>query len=114
MPRWASRLLLDVVSVRVERLQDITEEDAKAEGCKPYETGEAWLCVPKSGGTYEMFVEPDDEEKATLDFWRREPSMQLGTALKTFEGLWNQINGKRANWESNPWVWVVSFRRVQP
>jgi hypothetical protein len=35
-------------------------------------------------------------------------------AIGDFNGLWNKINGKRAPWESNPWVWVVSFRRIQP
>ena len=68
MPRWASRILLDVTDVRVERLQDISESDAMSEGV------------------------------ASLD---------------EFKCLWDAINGKRGySWDSNPWVWVVSFRRV--
>ena len=70
MPRWASRLTLRVTSVRVERLQDITEADATAEGV----------------------VAPH--------------------LLDAFSALWDGINGDRACWASNPWVWVVSFERV--
>lgn len=78
MPRWAGRLTLDVVSVRVERLQDISEEDARAEG------------VERS----------------------KEDHVPLYTHRATFERLWDHINGKRATWESNPWVWRIEFRRL--
>jgi hypothetical protein len=79
MPRWASRLSLRVTSVRIERLQDITEDDARAEGCvvRTYRDGRG-------------------HEPATLDFLR----------------LWDAINGKRASWASNPWVWVIGFKRA--
>lgn len=77
MPRWASRLTLEVVGVRVERLHDISEADAQAEGCAP------------------MLTHAD-------------PS-----AREQFESLWDSINGKRATWASNPWVWVVTFRRLE-
>lgn len=76
MPRWASRLTLAVVSVRVERLQDISEADAKAEGVVPLQ-------------------------------------MDHGSYKPAFEGLWDAINAKRAPWSSNPWVFVVEFRRVE-
>jgi hypothetical protein len=81
MPREASRLTLEVTDVRVERLQDINEEDAAAEGVPPM------LGWPR----------PID------------PSYRLG-----FRQLWDQINAKRAPWSSNPWVWVISFRKVGP
>lgn len=77
LPRWASRITLEIVSARVERLQDITEKDAKAEGAEQPET---------NGPT---------------------PTYRAGFAM-----LWNAINGKRAPWGSNPWVWVVTFRRL--
>lgn len=77
MPRWACRTVLDVVSVRVERVQDITHEDAVAEGCYEVE-GRSWG--------------------------------RLG-----FSQLWDTINGKRGyGWDSNPWVWVVTFPEVRP
>lgn len=82
MPRWASRLTLEVTGVRVERLNDISEADAQAEG-------------------------------VTL----QEKSIYMGAAAAAphrfeFHRLWQQINGDRAPWESNPWVWVVSFKRA--
>jgi hypothetical protein len=97
MPRWASRLTLEVTGVRVERLQDISEEDARAEGVEPY--------TPPHGN-----VSPDQRvpgpgfNRARLgDQPHRLP----------FADLWDSINGKRAPWSSNPWVWVVEFRRVE-
>ena len=81
MPRWASRILLEITEVRVQRLQDITEADARAEGVTP-----APFC--KSG---------------------RPSGMEH---VEAFEDLWDEINGDRATWASNPWVWAISFRRV--
>ena len=91
MPRWASRLTLDVVSVRVERLQAITEEDANREGVE-YMDGlldESDLCrVAK-----EMGAMATDSR-----VW--------------FACLWDRLNASRAPWDSDPWVWRVEFRRV--
>lgn len=80
MPRWASRLTLLVKSVRVERLQEISTEDATAEG------------LP-NGCFDERCTDPRCRARAR------------------FEGAWDTINGKRAPWASNPWVWVVEFER---
>ncbi|SIT38593.1 conserved hypothetical protein [Paraburkholderia piptadeniae] len=84
MPRWASRITLEVTGVRVERLHDIKEDDAKAEGCAP-----AWLDV--------------DEE--TVNAYGA-PTYRQG-----FARLWRDISGDES-WDANPWVWVVGFRRV--
>lgn len=81
MPRWASRITLEVTSVRVERLQEISEEDAKAEGVDSVSLSD----VPRN---------------CTL------------THRDDFAQLWDTINGKKAPWASNPWVFVVSFRRL--
>lgn len=81
MKRARSRITLEIVGVRVERLQDITDEDAKAEGVYP-----APFC--------EWFA-PGNEHK------------------EKFASLWGAINGKRAPWDSNPWVWVVEFKRAE-
>jgi hypothetical protein len=88
MPRKAARLFLTVKNIRVERLHDITEEDAMAEGVgndeDPY-----WKpsCNdPDSGGS--------------------------PTYKKSFEYLWDLINSKRGyGWDTNPWVWIVEFER---
>jgi hypothetical protein len=98
MPRWASRITLEVVSVRVERLRAITEEDARAEGVDwvaPHPYGERW---------------DDDREDP------REVGYPGGGsfARDNFRRLWDSINGKRAAWAQNPWVWAVEFRMVQP
>jgi len=79
MPRWASRIDLDVEAVRAERLQAITRGDARAEGIGT--CGPAGYC------------------SCDVDRYAR---------------LWDEINGSRATWASNPWVWVITFRREVP
>ena len=92
MPRWVSRILLEITDVRVQRLQDITEEQAKAEGVRPMRDGsDTWVSREGPGN----LVTP----------WP--------TAKEAFGDLWNSINGPHA-WEANPWVWVVEFKRVTP
>lgn len=87
MPRWASRITLRVTGVRVERLQDISVADAKAEGCEnPLIGAEA----PAAG-----------------------PGVFLADERTSFARLWNHINGPSA-WDANPWLWVISFERVKP
>lgn len=86
MPRWASRLTLQVTDVRVERLQDISEEDAIAEGVRRL-TGEFDGCYMAG------------------------EAMSGTTAVECYARLWDSINAKRAPWDSNPWVWVVAFAR---
>lgn len=89
MPEWAARLKIGITSVRVERLQDITEADAQAEGM---------LFVPR---------EPP------FPCWQYEPGGEhFPTARDAFAALWDSINGKTFPWGVNPWVHVVEFRRV--
>jgi len=90
MPRIASRILLEVVSVRVERLQDISEADAKAEGITPHEVRQF------------MIFGLSPAERAAI---------YRDAAVGPYRGLWQQINGA-CSWDANPWVWVVEFRRV--
>jgi hypothetical protein len=84
MRRWMSRITLEITDVRVQRLQEIGEEDARAEGVTA-----APFC--KAG---------------------RPAGMEHAEA---FEDLWGSINGERegCSWAANPWVWVISFRRVE-
>ncbi|QBY56125.1 hypothetical protein [Cupriavidus oxalaticus] len=84
MPRWASRITLEITGVRAERLNDCSEADARAEGVRGWST--------TGGDGYE-----DDGQ----------------TAREQFVDLWNGINGAGA-WHANPWVWVVEFRRAAP
>jgi hypothetical protein len=90
MPRWASRITLEVTGVRVERLQDISDEDARAEGVDT-------RCL----------ADPDESPECSVG-WRNPD----GFARDNFRDVWDRINGKRAPWSSNPWVWVVEFRNV--
>ncbi|SEQ71642.1 hypothetical protein SAMN05216548_10739 [Faunimonas pinastri] len=88
MPRWASRLTLIVTDVRVQRLQDISETDAIAEGLQPHE-------APNGHVTYEV------------------PGAVLGqTPERGFQALWSLINGDDA-WAENPWVAAISFDVVK-
>lgn len=77
MPRWASRINLEITGVRVERLQEISVSDAIAEG---YD------------GSIQSPVDP---------------------SIKWYSDLWESINGS-GSWDTNPWVWVVNFRRIKP
>ena len=84
MPRWASRITLEVTGVRVERLQDISEADAVAEGCKP--------------------IRPELVQDGLIVRPGR-------SAVEEFRLVWEQIHGG-GSWEKNPFVWVVTFRRI--
>jgi hypothetical protein len=86
LPRWASRITLEVTALRAERLQSISEEDARAEG---------------------VTTEP---QQGLLN--GKPATLYPITHRQAFTWLWDAINGKRASWASNPFVWVVSFRRL--
>jgi hypothetical protein len=107
MPRALSRVALEVVSVRVERLQDITEEDARAEG---FEADTMWSAYNmKTHSQVGFFVDPRPND----DLIDVHPSF-TSTARDEFRSLWDKINGKKAPWASNPWVWAIEFRGVAP
>lgn len=89
MPRWASRITLEVTGVRVERLQAISEADAVAEGIEKNHNGYFWGGPHEAGGR-----------------------KQHADPRLSYRDLWDQINGKSAPWASNPYVWVVEFKRV--
>lgn len=74
MPRWASRITLEITNVRVQRLQEISEADAEAEG---------------------VYTDP------------------ACPAYDAYRSLWDSINARRAPWDSNPWVWALSFKRIE-
>ena len=93
MPRWASRILLEVIEVRVERLQEITGVDAQREGVR-------W---PIGNAAYRA-------HKAR----RTSPQEQDAHRVGLFIGEWNKLNAKLGyGWETNPWVWVVEFRVLE-
>ena len=84
MPRWASRITLEITSVRVERLQDISDADCVAEGCGALASA---IGCPMTSA----------------------PGETMPRAM--YRALWESINGP-GSWDANPWVWVVEFRRL--
>ena len=111
MPRRASRILLEVTDVKVERLQDITEEDAEKEGM-PDEYLIAPVYCPNCQGQGTCgAVHPISLGYMEID------CPECDTAKKKFKNLWDSINGRGRKpgkaWDDNPWVWVVEFRRVE-
>jgi hypothetical protein len=91
MPRWASRITLEITSVKVERLQDISPRDAIAEGCCP--------------------ARGNDWDKPEV--YRRAAAIVGGPFPRgVFASLWQDINGPDS-WDANPWVWVIEFKRAQ-
>ncbi len=92
MPRWASRITLEVTDVRAERLHDITEEDAQREGVRPF---------------FESFQGIGRDQRITSGELAADAEHRAAFAV-----LWDEINGDRVPWASNPWVWRVEFRRL--
>lgn len=88
MPRWASRITLKITGMRVERLQDITADDAMAEGI---------VRLPDGG----YAADTDGRHYHGASAWY------------SYGSLWEAINGP-GSWEANPWVWVIDFNRVTP
>lgn len=85
MPRWASRILLEITDVRVERLNNISYDDAISEGIT-----QEWTCIDPGLGSYAHKNDVQDD----------------------YETLWKSIYGEES-WAANPWVWVISFKRIE-
>lgn len=85
-PRWAARIVRPVTGVRIERLHDLTHDDAIAEGLIWEPVFEAWRAIPSPN--WPTFTDP----------------------VRSYAGLWNHINGRRA-WDANPLVWVITFEK---
>ena len=99
MPRWASRVLLEITDVKVERLNDISEADAIAEGAR------GWL-DSLNGRAY------DNAEKQACRFTKIiDPQAGVMSGRGVFAALWESINGE-GSWAANPWLWAITFRRI--
>lgn len=92
MPRWASRVLLEITGLRVERLKDISEADAIDEGVFP---------AAVYGGEVKSWLPTEDHRERFYD-----------TAVEAYRALWEIINGP-GSWDANPWVWAVTFPKAQ-
>lgn len=87
MPRWASRIQLEITNIRFELLNDISEADALAEGC---------------------IADPCDHARQICE----DIECCGPTAKGHFKSLWESINGP-GSWSANPWVWVVEFKVIK-
>jgi hypothetical protein len=87
MPRWGRRFLLEVTDVRVMRVQEITEEDAKNFGVEKEDDSDRW----------KNYLNPSSFESPKSSAW----------------SIWENRFGKRFPWSTNPWAWITEFRRVQ-
>ncbi|WP_210448192.1 hypothetical protein [Pantoea ananatis] len=89
MPRWASRITLEITGVRVERLQDISAKDVTDEGIKTLA-----------------------ESMWGPQWWVDAPQAAINDAHLQFSIIWSKIYGEES-WQANPWVWVIEFKRVE-
>lgn len=103
MPRWASRITLEITGVRVERLQDISRGDAMAEGC-PFPN---------------MAAGPNPREWYA-DLWNslnaaNRPKLPSNTNSRRYARVkaWLDKNPDQTSWDANPWVWVIEFKRLK-
>lgn len=94
MPRWASRISLEITDIKVERLQDISEDDAEKEGVE-YDQG--WEGDPGYG---------------YLNYLSEDISFDFLTAKESFRSLWKSVYGQES-WNLNPWVWVIEFKKYK-
>lgn len=94
MPRWASRITLEITDVRVQRLQEVSENDAMAEGVQ-------------LGAAPEDYTGDDVLDSDCGYFTPR-------SCREGFRSLWNTLNAERGyGWDVNPWVWALTFKRVE-
>lgn len=92
MPRWASRITLEITGVRVERLNDISEQDAIGEGV-----------ARRNSDTYHGFYR---------DYENEGYGQGCTFANDSFRSLWKSIYGAES-WDANPFVWVINFKRME-
>lgn len=91
MPRWASRITLEITDINAERVQDITEDDARAEGVNP----EFRTVVARSDGGPDYHI----------------PCSYRGGFANTWDAIYAKLSG--LSWDEDPWVWAITFRRVE-
>lgn len=101
MPRWASRITLEVTGVRVERLQSISDQDIVAEG----------VTVPVDAESGNALVDVSTKDGPGSFLSRDQIRSPTAIVRAHWAALWCSINGRKS-WAANPWVWVVEFKRL--
>lgn len=93
MPRWASRILLEITGIRVERLSNISRSDAVDEGIE----------------TFKIDCGRDGLKTAYKDYTSHNDAITRNNPIDSFRTLWESVNGADS-WDKNPWVWVIDFK----
>jgi hypothetical protein len=118
MPRHSSRITLEITEIRIERLQDITESDAIAEGVELLDKGRLIPSREYQGLTYKNYEGWKDYSESGT--WIEDGRMVQGRfihagtcngPITSYASLWRAINGQDS-WQQNPFVWVVSFKMI--
>lgn len=117
MPRSLSRLTLELTEVRVERVQDISEADAVAEGAVAMREWRMWRVFGEKGNYSVGGPEPvdgtDPHGDGNIIIAHRDQVVSAARpARDDFESIWNRVNGPGA-WERNDWTWALTFRKVE-
>jgi hypothetical protein len=107
MPRWGSRITLEITDVRVQRLNEISEEDALAEGInhdfikniKDELDDQGMTCPDDLDSDWKVFWSPADDREDCLKY----------TAKDAYQTLWEDLHGP-GSWDTNPWVWALTFK----
>ena len=106
MPRWASRITLEVTGVRIERLQEISDSDSRAEGIE-----HNWI-GPLDKGPNGYGGIGWTEEVGWMNYMTSADGEPCYIPRESYQSLWESINGA-ASWAANPWVWVIEFKRIE-
>jgi len=118
MPRWASRILLEITEVRVQRVQEISEADAIAEGVDGPAALICSQCCGWRGSEHDKLMEWEDDGDwgylCPVCTERLSHHAIDEQSRQAFRDVWNSLNAKRGfGWGTNPWVWVITFKRIR-
>lgn len=118
MPKEAARIFLKVTNVRVERLQDISEDDAIAEGIDRFENTlfnetryKDYTDGKRRDKEFNQY--PETAKQIGYSHFGGNPWPDWRDPISSFQTLWQSINAKKHPWDSNPWVWVYEFERIE-
>ncbi|MDX7987827.1 hypothetical protein FE392_10865 [Xenorhabdus sp. 12] len=102
IPRETSRILLEITDIRIERLQDISEQDVIAEGL---------MKISKDGQLFKFGISDMDGLPGGCDVGWKWREWEINPEI-AYKKLWESIYGE-SSWDANPWVWVIDFRRIR-
>jgi hypothetical protein len=106
MPKKACRFFLQIKSITVEQLNEISEEDSIAEGVESCNSvKQKFGCTPM---VMKLYRDYERKDNSLIDY----PCNGFDNPILSFQTLWESINGKDS-WNKNPWVWVIEFEQIE-